>query len=88
MRETDYQLEELEPRILLSADWNGVFEAEALDESVWEPAALEIEALDDDGGAGESVSYRPSGSSTASELGSLLEPGAPTTEGQGVGEEQ
>ncbi len=52
MRGTDsYQLEELEPRILLSADWNGVFEAEALDESVWEPAALEIEALDDDGGA-------------------------------------
>ena len=27
MRETDYQLVGLEPRILLSADWNGVFDA-------------------------------------------------------------
>ena len=33
MRETDcYQLEELEPRILLSADWSGAFQAEPLEE--------------------------------------------------------
>ena len=43
MRETDcYQLEELEPRILLSADWNGAFEAQPLEESLWEAAGAAL----------------------------------------------
>ena len=69
MHGTDcYQLEELEPRLLLSADWNGVFEAEALDGSVWEPAAVEVEALGVDGRAGESVLQFSSGSDFAAEV--------------------
>ena len=55
-QEDFYQLEELEPRILLSADWTGVFGGETLEEeSPWEPEEVEVEFLDVYSGVSESI---------------------------------